>query len=311
MKQKILVIGSTNFVGKCLIENLNASDWALPMPCTCIGKNRKFGIRELANALYDVNAVINCTMGTPASIEASAKMLTKAIEITNHRIRIVHISSMTVYGTATGEIDEQHTLSDASGRYATAHIQAEQYLADHPNKVIIRPACEYGPYCTAWSERIARWLQSGRLGDLGAAGDGDCNLIFIEDLCTAVLKSVRLPDTINETLNLGAATMTWNEYFVAFAKILGATPIRRISKRRLMFEQKYLAAPLKLLELSTQQMFGTSSKVPGPITSSFLTTCSQEIRLLNSKATTLLDMRWTPVHIGLELTAKWLQENAR
>ena len=45
-------------------------------------------------------------------------------------------------------------------------------MAGGLDAAILRPALVYGRGSALWSERVARLLRAGRLGDLGAAGDG-------------------------------------------------------------------------------------------------------------------------------------------
>ena len=125
-------------------------------------------------------------------------------------------------------------------------------FATYPRRVVFRPGCEYGPGGELWSRRVAKWLLARRLGDLGAAGDGYCNLVHIDDLVHAVLLSLRRPAAVGQIFNLAAPDPpTWNEYLVKYAIALGAVPVKRISKRALALETKILAIPLKMLEIGT------------------------------------------------------------
>src|SRR5207237_284416 len=112
--------------------------------------------------------------------------------------------------------------------------------------VVLRPGIVYGPGSAQWSERVARWLHAGRIGDLGACGDGYCNLVHVSDVCAATLKALGTRDAAGRAYNLGSPQPpTWNEYFVEYGRALGAVPVRRISRRRLRIETKILAPPLK------------------------------------------------------------------
>ena len=65
-----------------------------------------------------------------------------------------------------------------------------KYVHDGGDAVILRPTCVFGPGSTQWTTRIARLLKARRIGDLGSAGDGGCNLAFIDDVVAAVLAAL-------------------------------------------------------------------------------------------------------------------------
>ena len=214
---------------------------------------------------------------------------------------MVHLSSMTVYGTRIGEVVETAALRSDLGAYGAAQVTAESLAAHYQRSVILRPGCEYGPDCPQWSERIARLLCSHRLGDLGAAGDGVCNLLFVDDLVGAILKSLSAPGIDGACFNLAMPSPpTWNEYFTRFARALGAVPVSRIGARRLKIEARLAAPPLKLLEMMQRRL---GSAIPPAITPSLLNLCGQNITLLSGKAEEALELAWTPLHEGLQRAA--------
>ena len=101
-----------------------------------------------------------------------------------------------------------------------------------------------GPSCApaSCSGRAARNGRSAsaaccaarRLGDLGPAGDGFCNLTHEADLAAAIAACLMVPAAGGGTFTLASASPpTWNEFLVAFARALGATPVRRLAPRRL------------------------------------------------------------------------------
>jgi nucleoside-diphosphate-sugar epimerase len=206
---------------------------------------------------------------------------------------------MTVYGSARGTVDESAPTPADGGAYALAQLGADQLAAQYRQAIRLRTGVEYGPGCRQWSGLIADCLARGRLGDLGASGDGICNLLFIDDLVTAILESLRRPQLQGKVFNLAmAAPPTWNEYFNAFGKALGAVPIRRISRRRLSAEVKYLAPPLKIAQM-------LKLPLPPPITPSLVAACRQEIRLASVAAEAQLGLQWAPLGVGLERAASW------
>jgi nucleoside-diphosphate-sugar epimerase len=299
MKQRILLLGVEHVVAAGVQTALSASDWATPVPFS--GPPGTL----LPQHLDGVEAVFNGTMGSPRAILANARALHDALEQrTAKDVRVVHLSSMTVYGSRTGEIGEGTALRMDVGAYGAAHVSAESLAGRHPRSVVLRPGCEYGPRCLQWSERIARLLCSHRLGDLGAYGDGICNLVYVDDLVAAIVKSLRLSGIDGQSLNLAMRSPpTWNEYFVRFARALGAVPVSRISGRGLKMETRLLAPPLKVLELAARRLPGRLSAVPPAITPSLLNLCNQNITLDSRKAEQALEIAWTPLTEGLRQAA--------
>jgi hypothetical protein len=297
VKQRVLVLGSEHFVAARVLQALSASDWAAPVPFS--GPPSALSEAHLTG----IHAVFNGTLGRPESILRSAQALYGALERAGGAVRAVHLSSMTVYGTRSGEVTETTALRPDLGAYGAAQISAESMAARHPRSVILRPGCEYGPDCPQWSERIARLLFAHRLGDLGAAGDGACNLVFVDDLVEAILKSLNAPGIDGACFNLAMRSPpTWNEYFIRFARALGAVPVSRIGARRLKMEARLAAPPLKLLEMMQRRLGGVHTIAPA-ITPSLLNLCSQDIRLSSGKAEEVLQLAWTPLHVGLQRAA--------
>jgi 2-alkyl-3-oxoalkanoate reductase len=195
--------------------------------------------------------------------------------------------------------------------YGKAKIAAEAEFADYRQAVILRPGIVYGPRGRHWTDRVGRWLTARRMGDLGAAGDGRCNLVYVEDLVTAISQCLRLPGVAGQVFNLAMAQPpSWNEYFISFARALGAVPVARISRRRLKIEGKLLAPPLKIAEIVSRKAGMAAIRLPEPIPPSLLRRCQQDIRLDVARAEQSLLLRWTALEDGLEQAARWFKQQA-
>ncbi len=299
---RVLVLGAQQFVGRRLCATLRATDWA-----SCLGDEPAFDERNataLSDALGACDAIVNAVQGSPAQISSAAQSLYELAGPLAARPRIVHLSSMTVYGSAVGDVDENSALRADLGDYSTAQLAAERRAAAYPNCVVLRPGCEYGPECPDWSVRIARLLIARRLGDLGAAGDGYCNLIYLDDLLGSILSALRRPEIAGQAFNLAMPQPpTWNEYFALFAKALGAVPLRRIEQRRLQLETKVLAPPLRIAEIVARGL-RLPGRTPAVLSPSLRRTCEHEIRLDSSKARRLLGMQSMTLETGLARAAQ-------
>jgi nucleoside-diphosphate-sugar epimerase len=133
-------------------------------------------------------------------------------------------------------------------------------------------------------------LKAGRIGDLGRAGDGICNLVFIDDLVAGIAAALDAPDIAGRAFNVSSTNeLTWNEFLVAFAMALGATPVRRIPARTLRIETTLLA-PLRRIG----SLIGRAP-VTEAITPSLAALWRQDIRIDCSAAEAMLGLLRTPV----------------
>lgn len=298
MGQTYAVHGATSTLGQRIVAALRAD------ADTRLIVTDRLGSGAMRVAVRDADAVINTTMGSPAAISSGAARLFSALREEAPLKRLIHVSSMTVYGNATGLCNERTAPVGPLSEYAAAHLAAETAAKRFDQALILRPGVEYGPDCEAWSGRVASWLMHRRIGDLGAGGDGYCNLVFIEDLVRAVLAGIRSPGAPIGVFNVAMGHYpTWNEYLIAFAIALGATPVRRMTRRRWGFETRFLAAPLKVAERSIGRVPFVARLLPPAIPPSFRRLCTQEIRLDVTATEKALGLRWTPLEAGLAAAA--------
>jgi len=316
---KVLVLGIEEFIGQRVAVALSRCGWAQPFGdpagIQAAGlegviplSGTSAGSASMVAALDCIDAVVNCVSSSPRAVGDTAQRLFTAARQSGTPPLVVHISSMAVYGAVEGSVDEDTGLTGELGPYAQAKVAAEGLANSYPRRIILRPGCEYGPGGELWSGRVARFLVAGRLGDLGAAGDGICNLVHVDDLASAVLLGLDNPAAVGGTFNLAVSDPpTWNEYFLRFAIALGAVPVRRISRRALALETKVLAPPLKILELALKKS-GAGAAVPAPLPPSFLRLACQEIRLDCSRAGDTLQWNCRPLDQGLAETAAWFRQ---
>jgi len=299
---RVLVLGANGFVGRRVVAALTAAAWATPvagsfravpsLPLAASPPVARVTVdatdrAALAAAVEGVDAIVNCIAGDPGTIDRNAAALAA---VAGDR-RIVHLSSMAVYGSATGLLDETAPLRGDTGAYAAAKVAAEQTLIASTDVVILRPGCIYGAGSPQWTTRIATLLAQRRIGDLGAGGDGCSNIVHVDDVAAAVLLALR-SDHRGAAFNLAMPDAPdWNGYFLALARACGAVPIRRIPAWQLKLE-KAAAIPLKLAEQVTRAL-------PPPIPPSLLRFWAQNVTLDSTAATDRLGVRWTPLAAGL------------
>lgn len=314
MNQPILVLGAHGFIGRHVLSGLAAAGLN-PIAGVRRPSSRTGGHEErlvdatdpasVTAALHGVSALVNCVAGDERTLVSSAESVSQAARSAETSPRIIHVSTMSVYGSAEGLIPESAPLRGDLGAYSQAKVEAEAQARSYTRTVILRPGCVFGPDSEQWTVRIARLLLGGRLGDLGPAGDGICNLVDVSDVAQAVVNALADSRTDGRAFNLATPEApTWNEFLTRFGIALRAVPVRRISGRRLRLETKLLAPPLKIGEILLRRL-KLEGRLPPPIPPSLLRLMAQEIRLDSRAASAELRVRWKPLQTSLEEAARW------
>jgi nucleoside-diphosphate-sugar epimerase len=294
-RKPVLVLGASGFIGSHVVAALNDSPIYRP-----VAASRRSGLKIDASdpnsvraALRDVDCVVNCIAGNSRTMVRTTEVLFDAARF-SPPCRIIHLSSMAVYGAATGMVREDHLPVQPLSGYGQAKIDCEhiarKYVADGGDAVILRPTCVFGPGSPQWTTRLARLLRARRIGDLGNAGDGCCNLAFIDDVVAGIIAALETSGISGKAFNISSsAELTWNEFLVAFAKALGATPVRRIPPRMLRIETKILAPIRRIAGIVLR------SPITEAITPSLAALWEQDIRIDCGAAQQVLGLpRTTP-----------------
>lgn len=312
---KVLVLGGSGYIGSRLCAALAATGWATPVSASRRAtpgvEQRRVDTRDsgsLVAALRGMDAVVNCVAGDAASIAKGASTLALASRDAGCP-RIVHLSTMSVYGAQQGVVQEDAAFDPSMGWYARAKCEAERHIASFAQAggsvVTFRPGCVWGPGSQLWVGRIGRWLRAGRLGDLGAAGDGWSNLVHVDDVCNAIISSLRAPLAESEvhTYNLSAPdSPRWNEYFVDLGVAIGATPVRRIHPLQLKIDGRLLGPAFKIAQIAFARI-GREQMVPDPISPGLLGLWGRQLKLDSQRAERVLNLRWTCYGTGLRQAA--------
>ena len=318
----ILVLGGSGYIGSRLVTLLRESGTARVTSASSRANPGEPGRLRLdtrngpavAEALRGMDALVNCVAGDASSIAQGARILAQAAAGAKCP-RVVHLSTMSVYGALEGLVDERASRGRLLGWYDGAKREAEQHVTDYVagggTAVVLRPGCVWGPGCELWVGRVGRWLRSHRLGDLGAAGDGWSNLVHVDDVCLAALRALELPLAPGESriYNLAAAdSPRWNEYFLDLALAIGATPVRRLSPLQLKLDARVAGPALHVLRKGLQRMGRPVRSVPEPITPGLLGLWQRHLRLDSRAAAKDLKLDWTPYPAALQEAAAWFVE---
>lgn len=316
---KVLILGATGHIGGRLARMLEAQADTEVVRASRSRPAGAHGVQvdtmdgaALARVLQGMDAVVNCVAGSADAIAAGAKTLAQAAAASGSRI--VHMSTMSVYGRAEGTVREDAPFDPQLGWYARAKCEAEAHMAAFVQQggecVVLRPGCVGGPGSELWVGRIGRWLRAHRLGALGAVADGWTNLVHVDDVCRAVVASLRLPLQAGklEAFNLAATDgPRWNSYFVDLALAIGATPVWRLTARRLKLDAMLLGPPLKVTEKLAARLHFDLEALPDAMPPALVRFWGQQIRLDSTAAERGLGLRFTSYADQLQDSARWFR----
>ena len=238
--RRIVVFGAGGGVGGWICEELLGSPgvelvasvrrWSSAVRLARRGIQLR--IADLANPadyaplLSGADAVINASMLPPAAEPELVTQLYTAAQSAGVG-RFVQFSSATVYGDATGVVDEAVAPAPLED-YGRGKARMEAGLAacaagsDVP-VVILRPSIIYGPFSDGWTVRYVDRIKNGRWRELGAMGTGKCNLVYGQDVARAAIAAATCklaPGAHILNVN-GPETVTWNEYIRRLGDALG------------------------------------------------------------------------------------------
>ncbi len=309
----ILVTGAGGFIGGHLLRHLQRDPDATVIAATRDGRgdSRQLDLLDgagLQRGLAGVAAVVHCAVGDRAVTVDGTRALLAAAAAAGVR-RFVHISSVAVYGLATGAITEAAPMLPGRSGYAGWKAATEEAcLAQDGLEVVrLRPAVVYGPGSALWVTTLARRIRSGRWGTFGSAGEGTCNLVHVLDVVASIRQALARPGIAGAAYNIsGAEPMTWNEWFTRMAQALGAPSLRPLSPLQIR-ARSLSALPLKVANRIRPGLAGTW--LLGAPASSELALFGLKATYANTAARDSLG--WAPrigVGQGLAGCVEWLRQ---
>jgi nucleoside-diphosphate-sugar epimerase len=240
MKQCVAVLGAGGFVGSRLVEVLHLDGAAHVVPVVrrvpAMARSSRFDLRvafadtsdpeALALALTGCCAVVDCTVGMPAAIDASARALIPAAAAAGVR-RVVYLSSASVHGQ-NPELgsNEETPLSDRQElAYNNAKVRAERHLFAAASRsgielFVLRPSIVFGPR-DRWLSTLVAELQAG-MAWLIEEGRGICNTIYVDNLIEAIRCCLSAPGSAAGSPYLvgDAEEITWGSLYSQTAAAL-------------------------------------------------------------------------------------------
>jgi len=243
---KVAVLGAGGFIGSTIVETFLTSGIAQVVPvvrrAASVAAFSQFNLTavvadannqaEVAQAIKGCGAVIHCVWGPPATNVNSAMATLLACQDANVR-RMIYLSTIAVHGYApeAGTNDKSPLLENQPFGYGASKARAERHLSQAAvtlpvEMVVLRPGPVYGPRSSLWTTGIVDEILSGK-ACLVEDGRGICNCIYIGNLIEAIrlcLFADRL-DIAEQAFIVGdRETITWKQFYGAYAQMLGSNP---------------------------------------------------------------------------------------
>lgn len=248
--QRVFITGAGGFIGGRVTEVLHCSGlatvragvrrWAsaarigrLPIEIQQCDVTDRDQVRE---ALKDSRFVIHCARGTPdVTIEGTRNVLEAALQAGAERV--VHLSTIAVYGDVCGKVDETYPCQYTGNPYGDSKIKAEEICWEFQQQglpiCILRPTIVYGPFNRLWTIEFAQRMQDGPWLLPARYCQGICNLVYVDDVVSAIILALKRKEAVGEAFNVnGVETVTWNDYFHTLSTAMGLPELTPASAAR-------------------------------------------------------------------------------
>jgi nucleoside-diphosphate-sugar epimerase len=239
----ILVTGAGGFIGGRVVEVLHGllggcvraavRRWSsaarigrLPVEIVLCDVSDAAQVRK---AMEGVGGVVHCAYGDRhTTVDGTRTVLQAALDA--GAARVVHLSTMEVYGDVEGDVFEDAPLRRTGWPYRDSKIEAEllcrSYMDRGLSVSILRPTIVYGPFSRNWTVAFAERLVAG--GSFPARQDcqGTCNLLYVDDLVAAIVLALGRKEAGGEAFNVnGGEHLTWWQYLNALSQAIDLPPL--------------------------------------------------------------------------------------
>jgi len=267
------VLGGTGFIGGRLVEVLSRETTAeirvLVRNFARLPLLARFQVelvhgdvadREvLSRAISGCDMVINCTYGKgDAEVQRAVNIdAVKMIIEECARLgvgRIVHLSTVSVYGEAVGptvdETSDRRPLK--SDLYGITKLEGERLALRLSRELnvslsVLQPAVVYGPYAPTWTIAPLAALNDGQFLFVDEPR-GRCNHLYIDNLIDAIILAATEEKAAGEVFIITDGEVAgWKEFFSYYARcvglkdlpVIGMKEYRGIERRNLFYRSPF------------------------------------------------------------------------
>lgn len=250
---KVLVTGATGFIGRHVAEAL--ADHGHQVRCVARRPEKAAplaarGMEVVRGDLSDATSLREAARGMSLAIHAAAQVgewgARSAFEDANVSgtrnlldaleeaavPRIVHVSSVAVYGRQQGSAIAESTPYQTTGdRYCDTKIEAESLVwqRHHAGRVraaFVRPCIVYGPHDWKFVPKVAKGIRAGRIPLIGG-GNHLAPIVSVRDVAELTLACGFKDEAVGEAFNCASPEgITWRRLFEEVARLIGAPPPR-------------------------------------------------------------------------------------
>jgi nucleoside-diphosphate-sugar epimerase len=244
----VLVTGATGFVGSHLAWRLRCEGARLKLlvrdpakvpPFLCEQEDIIQGdltdAATLAPAVQGAEWVFHCaanvsTWDRQEQYEAvnvtGVRHLLQAIEAQTIRPqRLVHVSTVDVYGLPAHACDERNPTRPPGFGYGDSKLRGERLLQEQAQRlnlpyVILRPTNVMGPG-SPFIERIGQELRGGLMLRVGG-GATDVGFLYVENLVDCLLWAAQAPQAVGEVYNVAdPEVISWRRFLADLRQGIG------------------------------------------------------------------------------------------
>lgn len=308
---RVLILGAGGFIGRQIC--LTLADHGSAVPIAVVRRPLQdladrdieqrlldaTDVTALRDACRDVQVVVFSLAGAPAVMKAALSALRDVVGSHDQAMRVVYLSSLSVYGDQTGQLDENAPLLGSSP-YALDKIAGEQVVQQFDDWLILRPGIVFGPGSPTWAHFLGELLLTGRMGLPVAGLQAPCNLVAVQDLAACVLACVQQPERKATILNVRAPwptsafdgqVFTWADFFAAYASALGLPAPRPRGFWWNLWHQR-LEGPGRMV---LHKLLAPQSPPPAVIRPWLVKQCAQGPEMKIDRLNDLFAIPWTPV----------------
>jgi len=316
--RRALVTGATGFIGSRIAHYLIDKGIEVRALVRQLGFKTIVGCQavrgdvadysSLRSAFQNCDLVFHCAWGGASLSEArrinvdGACNVIAAAAATGVR-RVVHLSSMAVHGRRLPPVlSENHPLCFRGDPYGLSKAEGEQAVLDRGagdgvEVVVLRPTLVYGPRSPIWLISYFNRVKREQIA-LVNGGRGLANLVFIDDLLTAMWAAATVPDVSGQAFLIsGEPPPTWREYIECFARMCGKPLPPSLSRLRASVEAQWM------------RVYSVFTRRPRRVLPMDLALMTQNTVVSTEKARRLLNYRpRVSLQDGMLCCETWLRE---